>query len=125
MSGRLAMPIPDIVPNADQLWIGPETEIDPSAILLGPVYLGRGVRIGRNARISPYAIIGDGVTVGDGAWIEESLIWPETVIGPSCRLQGAIIGTHCRLEQDCQVGFGMVLGGQTHLGKGSILIPGR
>ncbi|MBC7544075.1 MAG: NDP-sugar synthase [Candidatus Sericytochromatia bacterium] len=125
LSGRLALSIPDIRPNADQIWIGPGTEIDPSASLLGPVYLGRGVRIGRHARINPYTIIGDGVTIGDGAWIGESLIWPHSVIGPACRLQGAIVGKHCQLERDCQIGHGMVLGGETRLGKGSILIPGR
>ena len=125
LAGRVAVTIPDIVPSPDHIWLGEAAEVDPSAILLGPVYLGRGVRIGRNAHINPYSVIGDGVTVGDGTWIEESLIWSGATIGAGCRLQGAILGADCHLERECQIGHGIVLGSETRLGRGSLLLTDR
>ena len=125
LSGRVALAIADIAPDADQIWLGDDARVDPTASLLGPVYLGRGVRIGRNAHINPYAVIGDGVTIGDGTWIEESLVGAGATIGANCRLHGAVVGPDCVVAADCQIGQGMVLGSGTQLGRGSLLVPGR
>lgn len=125
LNGRVKATIPDLQPNADQVWLGRGVEIDPTASLLGPVYLGDGVRIGRGARINPYTVLFDGVTVGEGVWIEESLVWSHTDIGPNCRLQGTIVGADCQIGGDSRLGYGVVLGGDTRLGRGSLLTLGR
>jgi mannose-1-phosphate guanylyltransferase/phosphomannomutase len=125
LNGRMKLAIPDIEPNADQIWMGDDVQIDPSASLLGPVYLGDGVRIGRGARINPYTVLFDGVTISDGVWVEESLIWSNTFIGPNCRLRGTIIGADSLIDRDSRLGYGVVLGGDTKLGRGSLLTLGR
>jgi mannose-1-phosphate guanylyltransferase/phosphomannomutase len=125
MSGRMTLAIPDLQPNSDQVWMGTDVQIDPTASLLGPVYLGHGVRIGRGARLNPYTVLFDGVTIGEGTWVERSLIWSGSFIGPQCRLQGTIIGAGSLIDRDCRLGDGVVLAGGTKLGRGSLLLPGR
>lgn len=123
LDGRLGPAIPDAVETDDGVWVGAAAEIDPSASLLGPVYIGKGARIGRGARINPYAVIGDGVQVGEGCWIEESLVWPNTSLGARCRLKGAILANDCVIEDDCRLGVGVVLGAGTRLARGSQVNP--
>jgi mannose-1-phosphate guanylyltransferase/phosphomannomutase len=125
LNGRIRLPIPDLAPDGDGVWSRGDVHIDPTASLLGPVYLGKGVRIGRGARINPYTLLFDGVTVGDGARIEDSLVWSGSTIGANCRLQGAIVGSDCQIDRDSRLGYGVVLGHGTKLGRGSLLTVAR
>jgi NDP-sugar pyrophosphorylase family protein len=125
LNGRVSQVVADMQANGEQIWIGEDVQIDPSASLLGPVYLGNGVRIGKGARINPMTVLFDGVTIGDGVWTEETLVWSGSVIEANGRLQGAIVGSDCRIGADSRLGYGVVLGAGTVLGRGSLLIRGR
>lgn len=121
LAGRLKLAIPEAEQIDDGVWVAAGAEIDRSATLLGPVFVGRDARIGRGARLGPFAVIGEGVEVGDGCRIEETLIWAVSRIGPNCRLTGAILANECKLEADSHLGSGIVLGPRSHLTRGSQL----
>lgn len=121
LAGRLKLTIPDAEQIDDDVWVASGAQIDRSASLLGPVFIGENARIGRQARLNPFSILGEGVDIGDGCWIEESLIWSGSTIGPNCRLQGAVLANNCKLEADSQLGNGIVLGPQSYLTRGSQL----
>lgn len=63
------------------VWVGLHSQVDPSARLEAPCWIGENVLIGPGATIGPNAIVDDRVIVENGARIENSMIWPETFVG--------------------------------------------
>lgn len=63
------------------VWIGLHSQIDPTAHLHAPCWIGENVFVGPGANIGPNAIVDDRVVVEAGARIEQSVIWPETFVG--------------------------------------------
>jgi hypothetical protein len=63
------------------VWVGLHSQIDPTARLHAPCWIGENVFVAANANIGPDAIVDDRVIVESGARIEHSVIWPETFVG--------------------------------------------
>ena len=64
-------------------------------------------------------VIGEGVTVGKGSKLKNCVIHPKTLIGENCRVEDAIIGARCTLEELCYVGANTVLADGSVLMKGT------
>lgn len=93
LSGRVRVKIPG-EKRGENLWIGEDAQIHPSASLEGYVVVGRDAVIGRDV-----ALAGD-VTVGSDCWVR-----PGATIKSSILLPGASVGDGAYLE-DCIVGHG-------------------
>src|SRR4029077_4171810 len=57
------------------VFAGGEVEIEPTAKLTRPIYLGAGVRIGGGAEIIGPTVLRDAVAVDQFAHIESSIVW--------------------------------------------------
>ena len=84
--------------------------VDRGARLCGPCFVGPGVTVRASAEIGPYAVLGRGVLVGADAVVRDSIVWPESVIGPGATLDGVIVGHRCRVGDHVELGPGVVLG---------------
>jgi NDP-sugar pyrophosphorylase family protein len=82
------------------LWIDPTAEIDPTARIVGPVYVGPGARIGADAVVIGPVIIGPGVEIGADAVVNGSILWRSAKVG-----NGALV------EQTVMAANSMVAGG--------------
>ena len=85
--------------RAPGLWIDPTAEIDPTARIVGPVYVGAGARIGADAVVIGPVIIGPGVEIGADAVVNESILW-----------RGAKVGAGALVEQTVMAADSMVAG---------------
>lgn len=63
------------------VWVGLRSQIDPTAKLVAPCWIGANVVIGPDAVIGPSAIVDDRVVIDRGARIVLSAIGPETFVG--------------------------------------------
>jgi hypothetical protein len=63
------------------IWVGLRAEIDRTAQLMAPCWIGDHVRIGRHVHIGPGAMIDDRVVIDDAARVTESVIGPDTYVG--------------------------------------------
>ena len=105
-------------------------------------------RIGRGAYVSDsfvprgcvvegeveHSVLFPGVHIGKGSVVRNSVIMNDTVIGPHCQIDKAIIDKCCILDQNCKVGFGEEINniarpdllntGISVVGKGAILPAG-
>lgn len=66
---------------APGVWVGLRAEIDRTARLVSPCWIGDYARIGANATIGPGAIIDDRAVVEPGARVVESVVAPDTYVG--------------------------------------------
>ena len=95
---------------AKGIWSADGTPIPRSVDVIGPVYLGAGVRIEAGTTIGPYAVLYEGCRVSAGAHVSSSIIWPECFIGHGASVRDAILGLEVVVEPGAAVEPGSVLG---------------
>src|SRR5881296_978932 len=101
--------MPGVVVNGD-------VEIDPTARITGPVFLGEGAKIGAHVEIVGPTVLRDYVSVDVGAVIDSSIVWRNTYIGDRAELHGAIVGRQCALKSRVILEEGSVIGDHTIVG---------
>ncbi len=122
MEGRV--PGLDLGPyRGDGIWAGHDVEIDPTAHLEGPIYLGQAVQIKSGAVIKGPTVIRDYTVVDNEAQIDRSILWRNCYIGQRAQISGAIILRQCSLKSNSTVFEGAVIGDGTIVGEGAVIYP--
>jgi mannose-1-phosphate guanylyltransferase len=103
--------------------IGEGCYIHTSARIVGPVVIGNNCTIGPDVKIIGPVTIGKDCRILDGATVSDSVIWPDTWIGPRAIVKNSIIADHCRLDADSVVEQSM-LGCNVNVCVGHRLAPG-
>src|SRR5438034_3306508 len=98
------------------VWTEGPVEVDESARITRPVFLGEGVKIGPHTRIVGPTVLRDYVSVDVGAVIDSSIVWRNTYIGERSELHGAIVGRQCALKSRVILEEGSVIGDHTIVG---------
>lgn len=104
---------------APGVWAGGKVEIDPSARVQGPVYLGEGVKILGGAEIVGPSVLRDYVVIEGGALVDRSIVWRNTYIGERAELHGAIVGRQCALKARVVLEEGSVVADHSIVGEGA------
>lgn len=120
LMGRIALNLP-AERRADGVWVGKNVEIDPSAEVRGPAYLGDGVKIRKRARVLELSVLSAGVCVDDKVFLERALVGSDSVINEEAQLKGAIVGKRCNIGPASMLGGGAVLADDSTLGRGSVV----
>jgi lipopolysaccharide/colanic/teichoic acid biosynthesis glycosyltransferase len=76
---------------AEGIWIEDGAVVDPAAILIGPICVGRGARIEAGARIVGPSAIGRDAVIRSGALIRDSVIVDGAIVGAGARLDRCIV----------------------------------
>jgi len=92
------------------VWTEGPVEIDESARITGPVFLGEGVKIGPHTRIVGPTVLRDYVSVDVGAVIDSSIVWRNSYVGERAELHGALVGRQCALKSRVVLEEGSVIG---------------
>ena len=66
---------------APGFFVGMRSQLDPTATLTGPCWIGENVHIGSGAAIGPNTVIEDGAYIEDSAEVTGSIIGPQTYVG--------------------------------------------
>jgi mannose-1-phosphate guanylyltransferase len=72
-----------------------KAQVDKTAVLRGPVYLGENVRVGAGAVIGPNVVIGADSVIGEKCIVENSILWEGINLEENCRVSGSIITAGC------------------------------
>jgi len=76
--------------NNKGVFIAENSNIDATAEIIGPVYIGNNVIIGPNATIGPNAVIGDGAFVHKGGKVANSILWNNVDVGSFSAMDGVV-----------------------------------
>ncbi|MDA0866387.1 MAG: mannose-1-phosphate guanyltransferase [Cyanobacteria bacterium] len=106
------------------LWIGQNTEIDPTAKIQPPVMIGSNCRIGARVNIESGSIIGDNVTIGNDADLKRPIVWNGAIIGEESHLRACVIGRGTRVDRRAHVLEGAVIGALSTVGEEAQISPG-
>lgn len=112
-------------------FIAETAQIDDTAEITGPCYIGPGARILAHARLSDCAVIGMNAEVGPRAHVARSVVWEDAKLALGAQLRGAVI---CRGAQvltgasaleETTLGDGAILGPRAALEAGAKVWPGK
>ncbi|HHV72588.1 MAG TPA: NDP-sugar synthase, partial [Clostridia bacterium] len=66
---------------APGIWVGKNTEIDPTARLEAPLIIGHNCYVGPRVSLSEYCVIGDNCRIGEGASLKRPVLWNGAAVG--------------------------------------------
>jgi len=106
------------------VWIGQNTQIDPSVQIHPPVLIGSNCRIGPRTVLEPGTVIGDNVTIGSDADLKRPIIWNGAIIGDEVHLRACTIARGARVDRRSHILEGAVVGPLTTVGEEAQISPG-
>lgn len=93
----------------EDVWVGENTRVAPTAMILGPVLIGSNCNVEDGAIIIGPACIGDGCTVAAGAVVRESVLWREAHVAPAGKVEYSLVGETCAVPAGRRLNAAMVL----------------
>jgi mannose-1-phosphate guanylyltransferase/phosphomannomutase len=109
LSGRVKFPL--TVKKIDEnIWVGEKVDIDPTARLEGPCYIGDYTQLREGAHIGAYTVIGNHNYIGPHTSIKRSVLWDRNKLGRCVEIRGAAICSGTDLRERVSVYEGAVVG---------------
>jgi len=108
--------------SGEEVLVGEQCSIDPTAQIKGSVLIGDNCTIGREVRLTGPVIMGSGCQILSEGVVEESIIWHEVQIGERAKVRKSIIANGCCLNAHCIIESSL-LGDNVTLVSGCKLEP--
>jgi mannose-1-phosphate guanylyltransferase/phosphomannomutase len=92
------------------VWVGKGSSVDPSVRIVAPVFIGENCTIDAHAVLGSYTTIGANTQVAERGEVQRSVIGENAYLGPSVRVEGAVLGRSCDLRTGVRCEPGSVVG---------------
>jgi len=110
--------------TAPGVWVAEGAEIDPTAVLKGPCYIGDYSKVEAGVEIREHTVIGSNVVVKTGAFLHRAVIHGNVYIGPQANLRGCVVGKNTDVMRAARIEDGVVVGDECLVEEESILAAG-
>lgn len=118
LDGKAMIYVPGYKTKHD-VWLGEESDVDPTAEVASKVVIGANTKVLAGAKIGPYTVVGDGCLIGADAETEHAIIWSDSFIGTRAQVRGGVIGRSVDVRAGARVGQGAVIGDESVVGHGA------
>ncbi|ROO84624.1 mannose-1-phosphate guanylyltransferase/phosphomannomutase [Actinocorallia herbida] len=111
------------------VWVAEGAEVDPGAVLKGPLYIGDYAKVEAGTELREYTVLGSNVVVKEGAFLHRAVVHDNVFVGPSTNLRGCVIGKNtdimagARVEENGIVGDECVIEAEAYLAHGVKVYP--
>src|SRR4051812_5066527 len=106
------------------VWIGEGAEVDPDAVLKGPVYVGDYAKVEAGAELREFTVLGSNVVVKGGAFLHRAVVHDNVFIGPQANLRGCVIGKNTDVMRGARVEEGAIVGDECIVEREAFLSSG-
>ena len=112
LEGRMAMDIlgTEVLPG---IITGPNTVIDPTAVLRAPLLIGANCHIGPNAVLDGLCVIGDNTVLEEDVSLSRSILWNGCYLDYAAEIRGSVLGNRVHLMHHALVSENTVIGDET------------
>ncbi len=128
LSGRVEADI-DGFEMSPGVWVAEGAEVDPEAVLTGPLCIGDYAKIEAGAQLREFTVVGSNVVVKEGAFLHRAVVHNNVYVGPGATLRGCVIGKNtdvmasARIEEGAVVGDECVIEPEAYLSAGVKVYP--
>jgi mannose-1-phosphate guanylyltransferase/phosphomannomutase len=92
------------------VWIGEGAEVDPDALIKGPVCIGDYAKVEAGAELRELTVLGDNVVVKGGAFLHRSVVLDNVFVAGQANLRGCIVGKNTDVMRAARIEEGAVIG---------------
>src|SRR6201991_392175 len=96
LSGKIDVEI-DGFEMSPGVWVAEGADVDPEAVLKGPLYIGDYAKVEAGAELREFTVLGSNVVVKEGAFLHRAVVHDNVFVGPAANLRGAVIGKNTDL----------------------------
>jgi mannose-1-phosphate guanylyltransferase/phosphomannomutase len=114
---------------SEGVWVAEGAEVDPEAIVTGPLCIGDYAKIEAGAQLREFTVIGSNVVVKDGAFLHRAVVHNNVYVGLGVNLRGCVIGKNtdvmagARIEEGAVVGDECVIEPEAYVSSGVKVYP--
>jgi len=111
------------------VWVAEGAEVDPEAVLSGPLLVGDYAKVEAGAELREFTVLGANVVVKGGAFLHRAVVHDNVFIGPQANLRGCVVGKNtdvmraARIEEGAVVGDECVIEEEAYLSHGVKVYP--
>jgi mannose-1-phosphate guanylyltransferase/phosphomannomutase len=111
------------------VWIGEGAEVDPEAVLKGPLLIGDYAKVEAGVELREYTVLGSNVVVKAGAFCHRAVAHDNVFLGPQTNLRGCVIGRNtdvlraARIEEGAIIGDDCVVEEEAFISSGVTVYP--
>lgn len=128
LSGKVSVDI-DGFEVSPGVWVAEGADVDPDAILTGPLCIGDYAKVEAGSQLREYTVIGSNVVVKEGAFLHRAVVHNNVYVGVGSTLRGCVIGKNtdvmssARIEEGAVVGDECVIESEAYLSAGVRVYP--
>jgi mannose-1-phosphate guanylyltransferase / phosphomannomutase len=111
------------------VWVAEGAEVDPDAVLTGPLAVGDYTKIEGGAQLREFTVVGSNVVVKEGAFLHRAVVHNNVYVGLGATLRGCVIGKNsdvmqsARIEESAVVGDECVIEPEAYVSAGVKVYP--
>jgi len=111
------------------VWVAEGADVDPDAVLTGPLCIGDYAKIEAGAHLREYSVIGANVVVKEGAFIHRAVVHNNVFVGQGTTLRGCVVGKNtdvmrlARIEEGAVIGDECVVEPEAYISAGVKVYP--
>ncbi len=111
------------------VWVAEGAEVDPEAVLTGPMCIGDYAKIEAGAQLREFTVIGSNVVVKEGAFLHRAVVHNNVYVGIGVTLRGCVVGKNtdvmasARIEEGAVVGDECVIEPEAYISAGVKVYP--
>jgi mannose-1-phosphate guanylyltransferase/phosphomannomutase len=111
------------------VWVAEGAEVDPEAVLKGPLCIGDYTKIEAGAELREFTVVGSNVVVKEGAFLHRAVVHNNVFIGPGVTLRGCVVCkktdvmASARIEEGAIVGDECLIEPEAYLSAGVKVYP--
>jgi mannose-1-phosphate guanylyltransferase/phosphomannomutase len=109
LSSRIGVE-PDGFEVSPGVWVAEGAEVDPEAILKGPLFIGDYAKVEAGAELREFTVLGSNVVVKEGAFLHRAIVHDNVFIGPSTNLRGCVVGKNTDVMSGARIEEGAIIG---------------
>ncbi|MBO0774742.1 MAG: mannose-1-phosphate guanyltransferase [Actinobacteria bacterium] len=128
LSGRVDTEI-DGFELSPGVWVAEGAEVDPEAVLTGPLCIADYAKIEPGAQLREFTVVGSNVVVKEGAFLHRAVVHNNVYVGQGSTLRGCVIGKNtdvmasARIEESAVVGDECVIEPEAYVSAGVKVYP--
>jgi mannose-1-phosphate guanylyltransferase/phosphomannomutase len=103
------------------VWVAEGAEVDPDAILKGPLYIGDYAKVEAGAEIREHTVLGSNVVVKSGAFLHKAVVHDNVYVGPQTNLRGCVVGKNTDVMRAARIEEGAVIGDECLIEEESLV----
>ncbi|HEX6524287.1 MAG TPA: mannose-1-phosphate guanyltransferase [Streptosporangiaceae bacterium] len=92
------------------VWVDEGAEVDPEAVLTGPLCIGDYAKVEAGAHLREYTVVGSNVVVKEGAFLHRAVVHNNVYVGQGVTLRGCVVGKNTDVMRLARIEEGAVVG---------------